>query len=526
MKSNRIVIVGGGSAGWMTAAFLIKTFPEKDISLIESPNIPKIGVGESTYEGMQYFIQYLGVDYKDFFSYTDASIKLGIKFKNFYDNSKDDCFIYPFGKPLMDGTLWGLSDWQIKKCLYPDTPVTEFAESYFPSASLIKHNTFLENNKGFFGNFDHILNTAFHFDAIKFSKWLKEKYAIPRGVKLIKSEIQNSFVGENGIEYLVTTDNQKIFADLYIDCTGFKSLLLGEILNEPFISYNNQLPNNKAWAAQLEYIDKERELQTVTTCTALKNGWTWNIPLWSRIGTGYVYSNKYISDDDALKEFKNYLINDAEFKRKKDVIDSIHFKNITMKVGIHERTWVKNVVAIGLSAGFIEPLESNGLFVVHDFLFQLGRALLREEVGQWEIDVYNSVTKEKYDGFVEFIKMHYFLSQRRDSEYWLDISKKNINLQNFNHSNEDAHHVINLKNAKTKNFNSFESGGITWVSAGMNYFTLDKISMRLGEINNKMNYKKDLSPYFDSLDEKRSYWNSIAKNSETLFSYLKRKYHS
>jgi flavin-dependent dehydrogenase len=525
MKINDIVIVGGGSAGWMTASFLVKNFPEKNICVIESPNIPIIGVGESTYDSLQYFIKYLDINYQDFFSYTDASIKLGIEFRNFYNNDKDDSFLYTFGKPYLLDTTWGLGDWQIKKALYPETPTSEFVESYFPSASLIKYHTFSENAEKLLDNFDYVLDTAFHFDATKFSSWLKDRYAMPRGVKHILSEVKDIKVNEDGIESLALENGKKIKADLFVDCTGFQSLLLGKTLKEPFISYNNELPNNKAWATQLQYIDKEKELKTVTTCTALKNGWAWNIPLWSRIGSGYVYSDKYISDEDALEEFKSYLCNLYDFPRKEKDLESLFFKNISMRVGIHEKTWVKNVVAIGLSAGFIEPLESNGLFTVHEFLYQLARALLRDDVGQWEIDVYNNITKEIYDAFVEFIKMHYFLSQRRDSQYWMDISKKKINLDGFNHSNEGAHQILQLKNQKTKFFNSFTKGGITWIAAGMQYFTLDKISVRLGEIENGMNYKEDLAIQFKKLDNKRQQWDLAAKNSETLFEYLKKKYY-
>ena len=142
---------------------------------------------------------------------------------------------------------------------------------------------------------------------------------------------------------------------MYIDCTGFKSLLLDKTLKEPFESYADLLPNDSAWATKLNYKNKEKELVSYTNCTAIENGWVWNIPLWSRIGTGYVYSSKFVDDETALKQFKKHLNN-----------EDIEAHNIKMRVGIHNRLWVKNVVAIGLSAGFIEPLESNGLFTVHE----------------------------------------------------------------------------------------------------------------------------------------------------------------
>ena len=137
------------------------------------------------------------------------------------------------------------------------------------------------------------------------------------------------------------------------------------------------LPNNSAWATRKPYKDKRNELVAYTNCTAIENGWVWNIPLWSRIGTGYVYSDKFVDDDTALKQFQKHL-----------GTDELEFKKIKMRVGIHEKLWHKNVAAIGLSAGFIEPLESNGLFSVHEFVIKLVRALNREKVSQWDKDNY------------------------------------------------------------------------------------------------------------------------------------------
>ena len=183
------------------------------------------------------------------------------------------------------------------------------------------------------------------------------------------------------------------------------------------------LPNNSAWATRIPYTNKKKELNLYTNCTAYNNGWIWNIPLWSRMGTGYVYSDKFISDDDALKEFKTYL-------GKRD----LDFKKIKMRVGIQKRLWVKNVVAIGLSAGFIEPLESNGLYSVHEFLFHLSRTLRRDVVTQYEKDAFSFACKHAFYVFAEFVAMHYALSQRTDTPYWK---------ANFNKTWDDG--VVNLR---------------------------------------------------------------------------------
>lgn len=525
MIINDIVIVGGGSAGWMTAAMLIKSFPNKNITLVESPNLSRIGVGESTYQGINYYLEYLEIDRKSFFANTDATIKLAIQFRNFYKEFGEPDFIFPFGKPVVSDTLWGIQDWQIKKAIYSETPVDDYAESYFPAAHLVKYNKISDNENGELDNFDPVLGTALHFDAIKFADWLKNNYAIPRGVKNIFGHVDNIITGENGIEKLIFEDGSEVVGDLYIDCTGFQSLLLDKTLKEPFISYNDILPNTSAWAAQVPYKDTKKEINTVTRCTALKNGWCWNIPLWSRLGSGYVYSNKYISDEDALVEFKQYLANGLDVARSEKDINSLTFKNIQMRVGIHERVWVKNVVAIGLSAGFIEPLESNGLFSVHEFLFDLIKNMQRERISQWDRDIFNYSVKTKFNQFVEFIRIHYSLSIRNDSKYWQDNLLRSYDIDKSRLQDPETSHIYDIQNTKSNTFEPKVSG-VTWISAGMNYMLLDRISVKLGEIANGMNYKKDLEPFFQSLENKKKRWSRAALSSESSYEYLKRKYYS
>jgi len=527
MYKDNIIIVGGGSAGWMSASILIKSFPNSNICVIESPKHPPIGVGESTYDGIRFFCGYIGLDEKDFFQYTDASIKLGINFTDFYEKDYGETFLYPFGNPFLENTKWGLDDWLVRKCLYPDIPVTDFAESYFPQAHLVKYNRFSDNFNKEFNNFNPLVDTALHFDAIKFGQWLKNRYCIPRGVNSIIDEVTHIQVSENGVDYLVLGNGEKIYGSLFIDCTGFKSMILSGALKEKFISYEDVLPNNRAWATRIEYKDKEKELRTVTTCTALGHGWVWDIPLWSRLGAGYVYSDKFIDPENALNEFKDYLkSNKIVVSRNDEEINNLDFNDIKMRVGIHERTWVKNVVAIGLSAGFIEPLESNGLFTVYEFLFQLVRALQREKSSQWDIDNYNLVTKDIYDGFVEFIILHYALGIRNDTNYWQHNFNRSYDLTKYDLSKEHSSLLLTMHKKKTTTFQPAVKGGITWISSGLHYHILDPVSMKIGEIMNNSNYKQDMEKYFINLDKKKKIWSSNALKSPTLYEYLKNNYYS
>ena len=426
-RSQRIVIVGGGTAGWFSATTLKRFFPKRDITVIESPDIPIIGVGESTLGYFSYWINAMGIDEEVLFKYTDASYKSSIKFTDFYKKDSGG-FHYPFGRTWTPPELFGeigAKAWQYKKVFYPETPPEDYCRTVYPHMTLIENNKINKNENNEFPNFSFEQATAYHFDATKFGIFLRDQLCIPNGVKHIQAEVKKVVSDEDGVKEVVLNDGRIIKGDLFIDCTGWKSMLLGQEMGEEFLSYDHLIPNNKAWATKLPYTDKEKELEPYTNCTALGNGWAWNIPLWSRIGTGYVYSDKYISKEDALKEFKKYLRSDkmAHYDPNRNVED-LEFKDINMKIGIHRRTWVKNVVAIGLSAGFIEPLESTGLYTVHEFLMQLVNYLEREEFNQFEIDSYNATTRLMFDGLCKFVAMHYSLSLRDDTEYWKDVRKR------------------------------------------------------------------------------------------------------
>jgi len=510
MKS--ILIVGGGSAGWMTAATLIKTFPNKKITLIESPNIPTVGVGESTIGGIKLWTNYLGIDDKDFISKTDGSYKLSIKFTDFY--KEGESFHYPFGEPYLQNNIAKLNDWWFKKFSYPKTPYSDYADCHYPQMALVNQNKCFYNEDNIIP-FNFKKNTAYHFDATKFALWLRDNYAIPKGVKHIKEDIISIEQNKDGIKSL----NNKYKADLFIDCTGFKSLLLSKTLNEPFESYADMLPNNSAWATRIPYIDKEKELVSYTNCTAIQNGWVWNIPLWSRIGTGYVYSDKFISDKDALIQFKEYLMKSEPYKLIP--CDDLEFKNIKMRVGIHKRIWVKNVCAIGLAAGFIEPLESNGLFSVHEFLMILIRNLQREKVSQWDKDNFTFQCKKLFRNFAEFVALHYALSHRKDTEYWKHNFNKNWEEKLINLKLENINGFLTAANDRDNSFHFNEIGGLHCIAAGMHWSPTDLVTIMHRNMVNKETLINEWKPFINALDLRKNEWNKNIKNKPSLFKFLK-----
>ena len=520
---NKIVIVGGGSSGWIAASYLIKTFPNIEIIVIESSDVPTVGVGESTLADFTEFRDYLEIDEKDFMRKTNASYKMSIKFTDFYDINSGG-FHYPFGYPNLTDTNYGLIDWLEIKAFYPETPVNDFVNCYFPNSYLFENNKFATNSSGFYDPYNKTTDVAYHFDATLFGAWLRDDYCIPRGVLKIESTVIDFIENENGIDSLILQNGNKIKADLFIDCTGFKSLLLGKYLNEEFISYSDMLPNNKAWATKLKYKNKEKELEPYTNSTAIRNGWVWNIPLWSRIGTGYVYSDKYISSENALKEFKEHLCsNKMTIPRTKEEINDLEFVDISMRVGIHKRTWVKNVVAIGLSAGFIEPLESNGLFSTLKFTEKLSKTLLRGKVSQFDIDVYNGSVYGIFRKFAEFVSMHYSLSLREDSLYWKDISNKTFSKDFSEYKISSVVGFQDLQNKKMFTHEIKPTDGITYISVGMNYNFFDRVDQ-------KMNlHGSDIKFYIDSqikfFNEKKKKWELASKAAPTLYKYLEENIH-
>lgn len=525
---KKVTIVGAGSAGWMTASMFIKTFPDWKIEIIESPDYPIVGVGESTLLSIREFFEYLDISQeqqKDMMRYTDASYKLSIKFTDFYDKNSGG-FHYPFGSPVLYSDD-AFMDWMVKKSRNPSLPVQDFIHSHFPASHLFENNKFSENKNNAFLNFNPEKHCAYHFDAVKLGQWLKTNYCIPRGVEVITDTVESIETNEDGVESLTLKSGHKIVSDLYVDCTGFKSLLLGKTLKSEFTSYSHLLPNNRAWAVHLPYKEKEKELEGFTNCTAIENGWCWNIPLWSRIGTGYVYSDEFISPDDAKEEFKKYLMSDkVAIPRTREEVDNLNYKDINMRIGMHKQSFYKNVVAIGLSAGFIEPLESNGLLSVHVFLFKLMRCLLRESVTQFDRDGYNHEVYNYFKRFAEFVSLHYALSIRNDTKYWKEITDKIFDSTLYK---DELHHVRSYSDISIRKYSSGEletNSGISYISIGMNYIAYDRVMDKCDYFWDEKKKNKDFDKIFFIMEQSKQRWKTESDRAPSLYKYLKQHIHN
>jgi flavin-dependent dehydrogenase len=517
---NSIAIVGGGSSGWMTAANLIAFFPEYKITLIESPNISTVGVGESTQGAITDWVKSLGIDHKDFMEYTDASYKMSIKFTDFHQKG-DGGFHYPFGQVYLGDTQFKGSDWFLKKAKYPETPIQDYCNTFFPQMALVNKSKINTNRHGIFNNFDFYKASAFHFDATKFGLWLRDRYALPRGVEHITKEVSEIKTDENGISALILDDGTEFTADLYIDCTGFKSLLLEQTMGVEFEDMSDELPCNHAWATQIPYVDPEKEIENYTNCTALGYGWVWNIPLYTRIGTGYVFSDKFTTKEEALEEFKLHLKNKTEpiYAPDRD-FSNVNFNLVKFRTGIHKELWHKNVIAIGLSAAFVEPLESNGLYTVHEFLRVLVKTLSKGYVNGFDKESFTHECTRIFKGFFNFVRMHYTLSRRDDTDFWKYMTESKDNLKS------ETYALNQVSLAKTRHIGEYEmESGVHCIAVGQHNFPFGKEALDYWNSDAPQDVDTVVAGFIFKSDKSKKKWEQEADESLSHYEYLKKNFH-
>ena len=411
MKFNSIVIVGGGSAGWMTAATLVKVFPDKKITVIEPEKQSGIGVGESTTQLMRRWQELLEIPNEDFITKFDGTNKLAIKFENFH--KKGDSFYYPFGR--IDQRHYNVQEWFAHQYL-SKKPFEDFVNDMSPISECLENNTVPEQID--FWKLDK--DAAWHFDTHKFYTYLRDEYCIPKGVNVIKGEVYYTLLDEEKyIKGVILGNDVTVIGDLYFDCSGFNRVLIQDALKVPWVEFNNKTYTNSAWAAQRPYKDKEKELKLYTNSVAMSSGWVWEIPHWNSMGTGYNYSDEHIDKYDALDEFKRYL--------GPAVAEEMEFKHIKTRNGMSERMWVRNCVSIGLSGAFIEPLESNGLMSIHEFLLVFCNiAEGKDTLNSFDAHSFNHVCREQFLYFADFITLHYAMTARNDTAFWHDIQMQDF----------------------------------------------------------------------------------------------------
>jgi tryptophan 6-halogenase len=420
---NKVVVVGGGTAGWMTAAYLKKALHRLDVTLVESPNIRTIGVGEGTFSTIKLFLDFLGLDERDWMPRCNATYKLGIRFADWA--TRPGHFYHPFQRfEVVDGfnlgewwlhlkqheepfdsacfTVPALCDAQRSPRFLDGTVFDDKVRDQFGPGSGMARNKALSEHRVQYPY-------AYHFDAALLADFLKE-LAVGMGVRHVADDVVDVPLEEDGsIARLVTADHGVIQGDLYIDCSGSRSILINKALGDPFLSAADQLLCDRALAFQLPVDVRVTGLDPCTTSTGLSAGWAWNIPLYGRLGTGYVYSSQFLSQDEAEREMRAFLGPAAE---------GITPNPIRIRLGRQSRSWVKNCVAIGLSSGFLEPLEASGIFLIQNGIEELVRHFPTDSLDETVIRSYNRVVADCFDGVRNFLLLHYAASDRRDTPFW------------------------------------------------------------------------------------------------------------
>lgn len=477
-----ILIVGGGSSGWMTAAAIVKQLPDVKVTLIESSAIPTIGVGESTIGHINQFLHLLGLKDEDWMPHCNATYKTSIKFIDFRENPAvtPHTFHYPFGLFDMTDKPRGIMDWFLYKAKHPELDNKNFAEFFHDNILMTDANKMTRNEDHVIRGFNFLHDTAYHMDAGLFGAYLKDHICLPAGLTHIVDTVLDATQNEDGsIKEVITKSSGNLVADLYIDCTGFRSLLLEQKMGVKFLPFGDTLLNDSAIATVIPYIDKEKEMENYTSCTAIEAGWVWNIPLWNRIGTGYVYSSKYATQEEAEAQFRKHLKSNRMIFSDAERADAAEFKHIKIKHGVHDHAWEKNVVGIGLSNGFIEPLESTGLMLTHECIVKmLATIKMRQcKVTQFDVDMFNHSFNEQIRGFKDFISQHYALSMRNDTPYWKHVTGEveySKPMNDFVPSMYNSYVDLAVKIHRARTFSNHDQNGIIYIAAGMGINPIDE----------------------------------------------------
>jgi tryptophan halogenase len=420
---RRVVIAGGGTAGWMAAAALSRTLGKYlDITLVESDDIGTVGVGEATIPTLLTFHRLIDVNEQEFMAASRATFKLGIQFENW--RSVGHRYFHSFGTTGRDHWSAGFQHFWLKG---RERGLASDYGDYCLELTAAMQNKFAQlPNSG--------INYAYHIDSTRYARFLR-RFSEGYGLRRVEGMIEHVAMADNGdIKALVLKDGTRIEGDLFIDCTGFRALLIGTALGVPYEDWSDLLLADSAYAVQTKSVG---QAIPYTRSIAGDACWQWRIPLQHRGGNGIVFASRYMDKDVALKTLMDTIEGEPTTEPR-----LIHFKP-----GQRKRSWERNCVALGLASGFLEPLESTNIHLIQRGITRLLQAF-PEVVNQIEIDEYNLRMREDLEHVRDFVVLHYHVTDRRDTEFWRECAEMNVpsSLRHVIDLFAETGKVYNLKN--------------------------------------------------------------------------------
>lgn len=407
---KNIVIVGGGTAGWLTAGLIAAKHRARQstgftVTLVESPNTPIIGVGEGTWPTLRASLAKIGVSETDFFRECDAAFKQGAKFARWTTGGADDAYYHPLMLPQ------GFSQVNLAPHWLAGGGGQSFCDAVTPQGRLCDDGLAPKTITA--AAYQGAANYAYHLDAGKFAPFLQRHCCDKLGVRHVLADVRGVAMADDGdIRAVVTEQHGEIAGDLFVDCTGFRALLLGEALGVPFRDCGDVLFCDTALAIQVPYETENSPIASHTISTAQSAGWIWDIGLPTRRGVGHVYSSRHINDEDAERELRAHIGPAGR---------NLPARKIAIRSGHREIFWKQNCVAVGLAAGFLEPLEASAIVLI-----ELSAKLISEQMPACRevMDIvaarFNATTHYRWGRIIDFLKLHYVLSKRSDTAFWRD----------------------------------------------------------------------------------------------------------
>ncbi|MEY9875817.1 hypothetical protein ABH931_005323 [Streptacidiphilus sp. MAP12-33] len=416
-RIKKVVILGGGTSGWMTAAYLGKALQGAvEVTVLEAPAIPRIGVGEATVPNLhRVLFDYLGIAEEEWMRECNASFKMAVKFVNWRTegrgeptarslaDGRPDHFYHPFGiLPDHDNVPAPQYWFQRKFEQGDDEPFdyTCFREPPVMDAKLSPRTL----------DGEAATRYAWHFDAAMVADFLRRFATGKQGVRHVEDEMTFVEKDERGFVHALHTKGGLVLdADLFVDCSGFRGLLINQAMEEPFLDMSDHLVNNAAVATAIPFDGRTEGVEPYTSAIAMSAGWAWKIPMLERFGTGYVYSTKFTTQEEATAEFCELWGLDPW---------TTTFNHVRFRVGRNRRAWVKNVVSIGLSSCFLEPLESTGIYFITAAIYQLVKHFPDLTFDERLQDAFNREIETMFDETRDYLQAHFYFAPRNDTPYW------------------------------------------------------------------------------------------------------------